>query len=196
MSSDTAIFKPGRSLADEHKNHIASLLFSTSYLEYCSFGNKLNLPLRQLQRRQNVDPYLDQLTGLFDGAHRFSGFFTAATLAEFGNVGSVSHYRDEMKPMDDAYDAFIAAHARDGDFFVASLAVAEHCRGQGWFNIMLKEIERRAREKNSQRIVLTVWENSDALQVYLKKGFRSSGIFDYAYPLFFDRLHLLEYDEF
>ncbi len=196
MSHLTASFKPGHSLAEQHKDHIASLLFATSYLEYCSFGNKLNLPLRQLQRRQNVDPYLSHITGLFDGANNFSGFFSAATLAEFGAIDSVSYYRDEMKPMDAAYDAFIADHGRGSDFFVASLAIAEACRGQGWFKLMLTEIERRAREQNSRRIVLTVWQNSDALQVYLKKGFRIAATFDYAYELFFDRLHFLEYDGF
>jgi GNAT superfamily N-acetyltransferase len=172
---------------------MAALLFSTSHLEYCSFSNKLNLPLVQLQRRQNIDPYLAHLVGVFDGREKFTGFFTAATLAEFAGIDAVSYYRDEMRAMDEAYDAFIAQHATAADFLVASLAIEDRYRGRGLFNIMLNEIEQLARSKGSTRIVLTVWEQNDALHIYLKKGFRICASFDYAYDLFFERLHLLEY---
>jgi GNAT superfamily N-acetyltransferase len=187
-------FVPGTQMADVHLNRMAALLFATSYLQYCSFSNKLRLPLVQLQRRQNIDPYLGQLHAMVDAERNFTGFFTAATLDEFARVDVRSHYRDEMKAMDDAYDAFVACHARPGDFLVASLAIEERYRGAGLFKAMLAEIERLARLRGSARVVLTVWENSDAMPIYLAKGFRSCGTFDYAWELFFDRLHLLARD--
>lgn len=181
-------------MLDADKTRMAALLFSTSHLEYCSFSNKLNLPLVPLQRRQNIDPYLAQITGLFDDQKNFTGFFTAATLTEFSSVEAVSYYRDEMKAMDAAYDEFIGQHATADDFMVASLAVEERHRGKGIFNCMLQEIKRMARCKGSKRIVLTVWEQNDALHIYLKKGFRVGATFDYAQALFFEKLHLLQYD--
>lgn len=188
-------FLPGRALDEPSRDRMARLLFATSYLEYCSFGNKLNLSFIELQRRQNIDPYIDLAHGMVDGEGNFAGFFTAGTLAEFGQVQAVSYYRDDMRAMDDAYDAFIAQHARPDDFFVSSLAIDETLRGQGLFNAMWREIELAARSKGCRRIVLTVWENkSDAYPIYLKKGFRKESSFEYARDLFFDRLHFLSYE--
>ncbi|WP_229421929.1 GNAT family N-acetyltransferase [Massilia aquatica] len=192
MSADAHHFVPGPRIADAERERMAALLFATSYLEYCSFGNRLRLPLVALQRRQNIDPYIAHSRGLFDGAGRFQGFYTAATIAEFAQVNAVSYYRDEMRAMDAAYDAFIAAHARDNDLFVSNLAVEERCRGRGLLKLMLADIAALARSKGSPRIVLTVWENSAAMGIYLNKGFRSLAVFDYAAELFFDRLHFME----
>lgn len=66
--------------------------------------------------------------------------------------------------------------------------------GQGLFRQMFHEIRDLASRKGCARITLTVWEKSEALQVYLHKGFRSVGTFDYAYSLFYDRLHFLVYE--
>ena len=184
----------GELLGEETKNRMAKLLFATSYLEYCSFGNKLNLQFVELQRRQNIDPYLAHIHGLHDEDGRFIGFFTAATMAEFQACAAVSYYRDDMKALDDAYDAFVLAHARADDCFVSSLAIDEKYRGQGLFRQMFHEIRDLAGRKGCARITLTVWEKSEALQVYLHKGFRSVGTFDYAYSLFYDRLHFLVYE--
>jgi GNAT superfamily N-acetyltransferase len=186
-------FVPGTQVADVHLNRMAALLFSTSYLQYCSFANKLRLPLLELQRRQNIDPYLGQVHAMLDAGRNFTGFFTAATLAEFAHVAAPSHYRDEMKAMDDAYDAFVAQYAQPDDFLVASLAIEERYRGAGLFKAMLAEIERQARLRGSARVVLTVWECSEAMPIYRAKGFRSCGTFDYAWELFFDRLHFMAY---
>ncbi|HEX8615927.1 MAG TPA: GNAT family N-acetyltransferase [Telluria sp.] len=192
LNADMHVFVPGPQIADAQRDRMAALLFATSYLEYCSFGNRLRLPLVALQRRQNIDPYIDHAHGLFDRAGRFKGFYTAATIAEFAQVDAVSYYRDEMRAMDAAYDAFIAAHARDADLFVASLAVEERYRGSGLLNLMLAHLGALARSKGSERIVLTVWETSAAMGIYLNKGFRSRAVFDYAADLFFDRLHFME----
>jgi len=188
-------FQNGITTDEACRDRMAKLLFSTSYLEYCSFGNKLNLSFIELQRRQNIDPYLGLLRTMNDDEGNFLGFFTAGTLAEFDRVQAVSYYRDDMRAMDTAYDAFVASHARPGDLFVSSLAIDEPLRGQGLFNAMWREIELAARAKNCRRIVLTVWENkSDAYPIYLKKGFRKEGSFEYARELFFDRLHFLSYE--
>lgn len=194
-------FVPGAALDDAARDRMAELLFSTSYLEYCSAANKLRLPLRDLQRLQNIEPYIGHVRAMVErsggagggGAGNFAGFFTAATVREFAAVHAVSHYRDEVKTMDAAYDAFIARNARDEDFFVGSLAIEGRCQGRGWFGHMLAEIERLARSRACPRIVLTVWESSAAMPIYLRRGFTVCDSFSYAYELFFDRLHFLEY---
>ncbi|WP_317202907.1 GNAT family N-acetyltransferase [Janthinobacterium sp.] len=185
---------PGALLGEETKNRMAKLLFATSYLEYCSFGNKLNVQFVELQRRQNIDPYLKHIHGLHDEEDNFIGFFTAATMADFEACGAVSYYRDEMKALDEAYDQFVLEHSRAADCFVSSLAIDEKYRGQGLFNQMLNEIRNLAGQKRCGRITLTVWEKSEALQIYLRKGFRIAGTFDYAFSLFYERLHFLVYE--
>jgi GNAT superfamily N-acetyltransferase len=188
-------FAIGTTLVDEHRDRMAKLLFGTSYLEYCSYGNKLNLSFVELQRRQNIDPYLSLVRGMLNGDGNFVGFFIAGTSEEYAQVQSVSYYRDDMREMDEAYDAFIAGHARSGDLLVSSLAIDEPWRGKGLFNTMFREIELLARSKGCHRIVLTVWENkSNAMQIYLKKGFRAEGRFEFASNLFFDHLHFLSYE--
>ncbi|MFM9435342.1 GNAT superfamily N-acetyltransferase [Janthinobacterium sp. CG_23.3] len=184
----------GSLLGEETKNRMAKLLFSTSYLEYCSFGNKLNVQFVELQRRQNIDPYLQHIHGLHDEEDNFIGFFTAATMADFQACGAVSYYRDDMKALDDAYDQFVLEHCRDDDCFVSSLAIDEKYRGKGLFNQMLNEIKSLSSRRRCERITLTVWEKSDALQIYLRKGFKIAGTFDYAFSIFYDRLHFLVYE--
>lgn len=185
----------GTALVEEYKDRMAKLLFGTSYLEYCSFGNKLNLSFVELQRRQNIDPYLSLVRGMVNGDGNFIGFFIAGTAVEYSAVQADYYYRDDMRAMDAAYDAFIARYARDNDLLVSSLAIDEMWRGKGLFNTMFREIELLARSKGCHRIVLTVWENkSNAMQIYLKKGFRAEGTFEFARNLFFDQLHFLSYE--
>lgn len=183
-------FIPGRDVADEDLDRMAGLLFSTSYLEYCSVANTLGLPLRTLQRRQNVEPYLRHIRALYDG-DRFVGFFNAATIADYAAVGAQSYYREEVREMDAAYDEFVGGHARADDLFVASLALEPAVRGRGLSNVLLAEIGRLARARRCPRIVLTVWDSSPALALYRRRGFTPCGSFGYAYPLFYERLHVL-----
>jgi GNAT superfamily N-acetyltransferase len=185
---------PGALLGEETRDRMAKLLFSTSYLEYCSFGNKLNVQFVELRRRQNIDPYLEHSHGLHDEEDNFIGFFTAATMADFAACGAVSYYRDDMKALDDAYDQFVLEHSRADDCFVSSLAIDEKYRGRGLFNQMLNEIKSLSSRKRCERITLAVWEKSDALQIYLRKGFKIAGTFDYAFSIFYDRLHFLAYE--
>lgn len=192
---DVLTFLPGDAIAGEYKDRIAKLLFGTSYLEYCSFGNKLNLSFVELQRRQNIEPYLAQVRGMVNGDDDFVGFFIAGTMEEFDKVEAVSYYRDDMRAMDEAYNAFVARHAQPDDLYVSSLAIDEPWRGKRLFNTMFREIELLAHAKACKRIVLTVWENkSDALPIYLKKGFTKEGTFEFAHNVFFDHLHFLAYE--
>lgn len=184
-------FAPGSQATEAQRDRMAALLFSTSYLQYCSVANKLRLPLLALQRRQNIDPYIAHVHALYDAGGQFAGFFTGASVTEFAQVGAVSHYRDEMHAMDRAYDAFVEQQARADDYFVASLAIEEGFRGRGLFNALLAEILVQARARGSARVVLTVWDSSAALPIYLAKGFTSVATFDDAWELFFDRLHFL-----
>ena len=187
-------FIPGSATSAAQRTRMAALLFATSYLEYCSYANKLGLPLVALQQRQNIDPYLGHIEAMIDGQERFTGFYNAATIADYAALPAISHYRDEMRAMDAGYEAFIDAHARPDDLFVASLAIEEGYRGQGLFHALLTRLRALAQEKNSPRIVLAVWEQGDALAVYLKQGFVALGRYDDAYAVFFDRLHFLAYD--
>ena len=186
-------WKSGRMLSEACKDRMAQLLFATSYLEYCSFSNKLNLPFVALQRHQNIDPYLEHSQGMFDADEQFLGFFTAAPLDELRRVTAPSYYRDEMQAMDQAYAEFVQRLTKPHDYFVASLAIEEKYRGQGLFKPLCAELERRARQRGCTRLTLTAWEHSSALQIYLKKGFKVRASFSFAYNIFFDHLHFLEY---
>ena len=190
----TTNFIPGSATSRAQRTRMAELLFATSYLEYCSYANKLGLPLVALQQRQNIDPYLTHIEAMQDAEQRFVGFYNAATMNDYTALPVVSHYRDEMRSMDADYEAFIDAHARADDLFVASLAIEENYRGQGLFHALFARLRTLAREKNSPRIVLAVWEQGEALPIYLKQGFVSLGRYDGAYPVFFDRLHFLAYE--
>lgn len=196
ISSDPINLVPGHLVGEEHKNSMAELLFSTSYLEYCSFSNVLNLNFVALQRIQNIDQYIDHVNGVYDSDNNFIGFFTAGTIEDFNKIQAVSYYRDEMKAIDDAYDKFVLKNSYSTDYFVSSLAIESKYRGKGLFNQIFKEIENMARQKGSRRIILTVWEQSEALKIYLKKGFKVADTFDYAFSLFFDKLYFLEYEIF
>ena len=188
-AADLAIIDGARSSAGERRR-MAALLFSTSYLEYGSVANKLGIPCIELQQRTNIDPFIPHLRMLADGA-RFAGFYVAATQAQLAGIETGRPYRDEMQAMDDAYEAFVAAHTRPDDWVVASLAIEPRDRGRGLFHPLFDDILARARAARSPRVVLAVWESNDALALYRRKGMRPLARFDAAWPLFFDRLSLL-----
>ncbi|MNH02719.1 TcdA/TcdB catalytic glycosyltransferase domain protein [compost metagenome] len=186
-------FLPGRQADEADKTRMAKLIFATSYLEYCSVGNPAGMDLVSLQQAQNIDPYLDLITLAYERCGAFVGFFTAASVDELYGVEANSLYRDEIKPLDEAYDGFVRTQSAEGDYFICSLAIESRFRGQGYFNPMFALIKQRAQQRRAKHIVLCVWQSSDACQIYLNKGFRVRGVFDYAWPIFFDRLLLLEY---
>jgi GNAT superfamily N-acetyltransferase len=183
-------FVPGHAVPAADLDRMAALLFETSYLEYCSVANRLALPPRQLQRRQNIDPWLQHIVALYEGA-RLAGFYNAATLAQYAATPAVNHYRDEVQAMDAAYDAFVTRHAGVDELFVASLAIEPACRGRGLLDVLLADVARTGRRLGCAGICLTVWQSSAALPMYERRGFTLRGTFDNAYPLFFDRLHCM-----
>jgi GNAT superfamily N-acetyltransferase len=191
MNAAGYIFLDGAHAGEDARRHMARLLFSTSYLEYCSVANKLDMPCVQLQQRLNIDPFLSHIRMLADATKRFAGFYTAATMAELAAVETDRPYRNEMQALDDDYEAFVASHTRADDYFVASLAIEPQDRGRGLFHQMFDDIVDHARRAGSPRLVLAVWESNVSLALYCRKGMRSVARFDAAWPLFFDRLQLL-----
>jgi len=173
------------------RRRMATLLLSTSYLEYCSAANKLRLHCVDLQQRLNIEPFLDHARLLADDARRLAGFCIAAPRCELARVETERPYRDEMQALDDAYEAFVGAHTTDQDWFVASLAIEPHERGRGLFHSLFDDSVARARHAGCARVVLAVWESNAALALYRRKGMRTLARFDVAWPLFFDRLALL-----
>jgi GNAT superfamily N-acetyltransferase len=183
-------FVPGTAVAGADLDRMAGLLFETSYLEYCSVANRLGLPPRQLQRRQNIDPWLERIVALYEGT-RLAGFYNAATLAQYAATPAINHYRDEVQAMDAAYDAFVARYVGADELFVGSLAIEPSRRSRGLLDVLLADVERTALAQGCAAVCLTVWQSSAALPMYQRRGFTLRGTFDDAYPLFFDRLHCM-----
>jgi GNAT superfamily N-acetyltransferase len=187
-------FLPGRQASEADKTRMAKLIFTTSYLEYCSVGNRAGLDLVSLQQAQNIEPYLGLITVAYDRRGEFVGFFNAATVSELYGIEADYLYRDEMRPLDEAYDRFVQSQCAADDYFICSLAIESQFRGQGHFNQMFALIKQQADRQQAKNIVLCVWQSSEASQIYLNKGFRVRGVFDQAWSLFFDRLLFLEYE--
>lgn len=181
----------GAQASAEDRHRMAALLFSTSYLEYCSAQNKLGLPCVALQERINIAPFLPHARLLADDTRRLAGFHIGAPLAALAEVAPVRAYRDDMQALDDAYEAFVAAHTSADDWFVASLAIEPRDQGRGLFRPLFDDILARARRARCARVVLAVWESNAALALYRRKGMATLARFDTAWPLFFDRLALL-----
>ncbi len=175
------------------RRRMASLMFSTSYLEYYSVGNKLGLPCLELQVRQNIDPYLEQIRVLNAPGGRFAGFLNAATLADFKRVNAPSYYRDDVRHMDEAYDAFLARHSSPSDYYAANIAIDPRERGHSAYTVLWDAIEQSARRAQCRRVLATVWGTNRTLILNRRRGMLPLATFDDAYPLFFDRLHLLEF---
>lgn len=182
----------GKDLSEAQKDRLAFLLLETSYLEYCSVGNKANLHKIPLQRKQNIDQNIDFCKAMLDGSGKLLGFYIGGRFDELLKVEFKSYYRDEVKPLDDAYDRFVATRVRADDYFLSSTAVEPKCRGQGHFRFMFESMLAEARRTGCKRIVLTVWENSAAVDLYVRMGFRQVDIFQYPFDLFFENLLLME----
>jgi len=182
----------GKTLTNVQKDRMAFLLLETSYLEYCSIGNKLHLHKVALQRIQNIDQNIDFCWAIFINSEMI-GFYIAGVVSELKKINFTSYYRDEVKHLDEAYDAFVEKNIKLEDYFLSSLAIEQKYRGLGYFKFMFAQNIKQAKQCNCKRIVLTVWEKGEALQLYLKIGFKFVDTFDYAYNLFYERLYLLEY---
>lgn len=188
------IFAPGVESTDEERQKMARLIFSTSYLEYCSVANPRQMDIVALQRAQNIEPWLSLITVVYKPCGSFAGFFTAGPMAQFEQMPVEYLYREEMQPLDRDYDRFVKKNSRDGDYFIGSLALEAAERGKGYFRLLMAETERQAVRHGASRITLCVWKSSGALPLYKKSGFCQSDSSDRWLSLFADRLCFLEKD--
>ena len=188
-------FVPGKQTSDIEQYEMAKLIFETSYLEYCSAGNVLGLNLIELQKKQNIEPYITLLQGVYDSGSMssFLGFFIAGSCGQFDAIKAPYYYRDEMKAVDDAYDDFVMTNLREDDYFISTVVIKHSARGQGAFTQVFNKVKSDALAHSCSRILLTVYASSDALAVYLNKGFEIIDTFDYVQDIFFDKVHLLAY---
>ena len=188
-------FTPGDQTSETDRHEMAKLIFETSYLEYCSAGNVLGLNLTELQKKQNIEPYLSLLDGIYDySSGEFMGFVISGSCAQYDAIKAPYYYRDDMKAVDNAYDDFVLTHLRDDDYFISTVALKSSARGQGVFSQVFNRVKKDAQAKQCSRVVLTVYESSDALAIYQKMGFEVIGTFDYVQDIFFDNVQLLAYN--
>ena len=185
-------FENEKNLTEQTKEHLAQLLFDSSYLEYCSVGNKLKLHIVELQILQNINPYIDLCNILYNDANEIVGFYIAGTLDELTKIEVPSSYRDEIQVLDNEYNSFIHGKLYDTDYFLSSVAIDNKFRNQGLYRVFHEEVLKQAKNKKCNRIVLTVWETSKAVPIYLKYGFTIVDTFEYPYQFFFENLLLME----
>lgn len=194
ISSHDYAFINADSLKGKHFNQMAKLIFSTSYLEYCSHSNKLNLPFTELQKRQNILPYIKLTKGVVNREGDIVAFSISGAIDDYDLIPSTSIYRDEMELMDKKYDHFLDKNKCERDFFISTICVAPQYRNKGIFNSLLNCIKKTAIGRNSRRITLTVWESNEALDIYINKGFEIIDYSEFAYEVFFDRILFLSLD--
>lgn len=190
--SKRVIFSAGGESTDADRDKMARLIFSTSYLEYCSVANPRQMNIVSLQRAQNIEPWLSLITVVYRPGGDFAGFFTAGLMAQFKQNQPEYLYRAEVLPLERDYDLFVEKNSRIGDYFIVSLALEAAERGKGYFRLMMAEIETQAIRHGASRITLCVWESSRALALYKKGGFCHSDSSDRWQSLFADRLCFLE----
>ncbi|WP_380177437.1 glycosyltransferase [Kalamiella sp. sgz302252] len=184
-------FVAGSSSSEEDRNRMARLIFTTSYLEYCSVANPRKLDIISLQRAQNIDPWLDVITLVLRADGYFAGFFTAAPIAHFKQTPVDYLYREEMRPLDRDYDLFVEKNSHDKDYFIASLALEAAEHGRGYFPLIMAQIESQAALAGAERLTLCVWESASAFRLYKKWGFERVDSSERWQALFADRLHFL-----
>jgi len=191
VQSEEIIFVPGLESNDEDRNKMARLIFSTSYLEFCSVANPRRMDIISLQRAQNIDPWLGFITTIVTPGGDFTGFFTAGLMAQLKQNPVEYLYREEMFSLDLDYDRFVEKNSCSKDYFIVSLALEATARGKGYFRLLMAESERQAIAQGATRITLCVWENSRAYSLYLKYGFCQIDRSDRWLALFADRLCFL-----
>jgi len=165
------ILKPGRLATDEEQRHMARLIFTTSYLEYCSVDNLSGLDVISLQQKQNITPYLQTTEIVTNMSGEFLGFVNAAPLKAWDDITVPCAYRDEVRALDEAYEGFVARHCREDDLFIASVAFTAQARGQRFFSKLLAILKQQALREGLKRITLCVWSSNTAVQCYTHKGF-------------------------
>lgn len=184
----TLWFKPGVLANCAELRCMAQLILHTSYLEYCSVNNLHSLDIISLQQQQNIQPFLAQITLLYNAAGKIVGFVNAAPLSDYEDIKVGNGYRSEVKPLDDAYDSFVTYHSQPDDYFVCSVAFHAEEQGKGYFNQVLSRMTQQAKQQKLRRITLCVWQSSPAVLIYRKKGFEVIATMEQEVRCFNDKL--------
>lgn len=164
-------FKPGAISDEREQRTMAKLIFSTSYLEYCSVDNVYSSDIISLQLRQNILPFLEQISVITDAQGKIIGFINAASVRDYDHINVEYGYRHEVLPLDEAYDTFVNQQSRPEDYFVCSVALLPEQQGKGYFNQVLSRMTEQAKQQKLRRITLCVWQSNPAYMIYRKKGF-------------------------
>jgi GNAT superfamily N-acetyltransferase len=166
------IFKPGSITDKQEQLAMAKLIFTTSYLEYCSVDNIYATDITTLQQRQNIQPFLQQIAVIYNPQGKMVGFVNAAPIQDYDHIKVQYGYRQEVFPLDVAYDSFVNQHRQPDDFFICSVALQPEEQGKGYFNQILSKLKDQAKQQKMRRITLCVWQSNPAAMIYRKKGFK------------------------
>ncbi|UVC28081.1 GNAT family N-acetyltransferase [Pantoea sp. SOD02] len=169
--SSALIFKPGVISDQYEQRRMAQLIFSTSYLEYCSVDNIYAADLTTLQLRQNIQPFLQQISVMYNPQGKMIGFLNAASIKEYDQIKVEYGYRKEVRALDEAYDDFVNQYSQPDDYFICSVAFLPEEQGKGCFNQVLSRMIEQAKQQKLRRITLCVWQSNPAYTIYRKKGF-------------------------
>lgn len=164
-------FIPGELTTEKEQRRMAKLIFTTSYLEYCSVDNIFSTDVITLQLRQNIEPFLPFIKALYDTKGKMVGFINAARISDYDTVSVEFGYRNHVRPLEDAYGEFVTLHSREDDFFICSVALLAEEQGKGYFGQILCRTIKEAKQQGLNRITLCVWKSSKARLTYLNKGF-------------------------
>lgn len=181
-------FIPGGRTSKEEQRVMAKLMLTTSYLEYCSVDNIFSLDIITLQLRQNIEPFLPFITALYDQKGKMVGFLNAAKIIDYDTVSVEFAYRNHVRPLEDAYERFVATYSREDDFFICSVALLAEEQGKGYFGQILCRLTQEAKKQGLSRITLCVWKSNNAWLMYLKKGFIVVGSMQQEFTRFSDEL--------
>lgn len=166
------IFKPGSITDKQEQLAMAKLIFTTSYLEYCSVDNIYATDITTLQLRQNIQPFLQQIAVIYNPQGKMVGFVNAAPIQDYDRIKVQYGYRQEVFPLDVAYDSFVNQHRQPDDFFICSVALQPEEQGKCYFNQILSKLKDQAKQQKMRRITLCVWQSNPAAMIYRKKGFK------------------------
>lgn len=174
-TSSLLIFKPGIIYDQHEQRSMTQLIFSTSYLEYCSVDNIYAADLTTLQLRQNIQPFLQQISVMYNSQGKMIGFLNAASIKEYEQIKVEYGYRKEVRALNEAYDDFVNHYSQPDDYFVCSVALMPEKQGKGYCNQVLSRMIEQAKQQKLRRITLCVWQSNAAYMIYSKKGFTEIG---------------------
>ena len=181
-------YLPGKLTTPLQQRQMAELIFTTSYLQYCSVDNQPRLPLVDLQLKQNIQPYLPLINALSDAQGNMVGFINSGTQQDYAAIKVDYLYHETMRLLDEAYDTFVSQHSKPDDLFIGSIAFTSEAQGKGYFSIVLENLIQQVQARNLSRITLCVWQSSPAVMIYRHKGFKEIAFMQQEVACFHDQL--------